>query len=158
MTTSGAPSARTLPKSRTIARSASWITALITCSTHKMAVPSLSRTFRAIWTEAASSASLRPAITSSSSSTLGCPASAFASSRNRSWWRFRLQIRERQGLGRPPPRLPLADDAVLDAEHRAEGDVLQDRQRAEGERPLHRHRKSLAPELMGGQTVDSRTV
>ena len=69
-----------------------------------------------------------------------------------------VQPHERQRLGRPPPRFPLADDAVADAEHRAEDDVLQDRHRAERERSLHRHRDSLAPEPMSGQTVDPRTV
>ena len=45
--------------------------ALTTCCTHRVAVPSVSKTLRTISTEAASSVSLRPAMTSSSSSTLG---------------------------------------------------------------------------------------
>ena len=69
-----------------------------------------------------------------------------------------LQLHERQRLGRAPPRLSLADDAVSDAEHRAEENVLEDRQRAEGERLLHGHRDSLAPDLMSGETVDPLTV
>ena len=69
-----------------------------------------------------------------------------------------LQPDERQRLERPPPRLRLADDAVTVAEHRAEDGVLQDRQRAERERPLHGHPDSLAPDLMGRETVDPLTV
>src|SRR5918996_975963 len=69
-----------------------------------------------------------------------------------------LQPDERQRLGGPPPRLSLADDAVADAEHRSEDDVLEDGHRAEGERSLHRHRDPLASERMGGETVDPLTV
>ena len=69
-----------------------------------------------------------------------------------------VQPDERQRLGRPLPRFPLAQDAVLDAEHRAEESVLENRHRSERKRPLHGHRDPLAPDLMGGETVDPRTV
>src|SRR6266508_440593 len=90
MTACGSPSASILPKSRTITRSARLITAFITCSTQMMVIPSVSRAVRTIWREADSSTSLSPAITSSMSRSRGRPASAFANSRNRCWWRLRL--------------------------------------------------------------------
>src|SRR6266545_3776461 len=90
MTASGSPSASILPKSRTTTRSARLITAFITCSTQMMVIPSVSRAVRTIWREADSSTSLSPAVTSSMSRSRGRPASAFAISRNRCWWRLRL--------------------------------------------------------------------
>ena len=99
-------------------RSASWITALITCSTHMIVVPSSSRTRRAMSTDAASSVSLSR------------PSPRRAGARAAARERLReleepllmevealdrvtgppLEPDERERLERPPPCLALAHD------------------------------------------------
>ncbi len=69
-----------------------------------------------------------------------------------------VQPDERQRLGRPLPGFSLAQDAVLDAEHRGEESVFENRHRSERKRPLHGHRDPLAPDLMGDEAVDPRPV